>query len=133
MNLEPFRRFIQLREEKAALNAQVKALNEQIEHLAVSLPNLLMDEGLDSINLDGHVLFCKDAAYAKAKGGDYSRLTEALMQHGYQSLCRAGSRDLNTLWNSLIKEGEEIPEWLQEVAEKETDLKLTARKQPKKK
>jgi len=133
MNLEPFRRFIQLREEKTALNAQVKALNEQIEALAVSLPNTLMEEGLDSINLDGHTLFCKDAAYAKAKDGDYHRLTEVLMEHGYQSLCRAGSRDLNTLWNSLQKEDEEIPEWLKEVAEKETDLKLTARKQPKKK
>ena len=131
LNLDPFRRFLQLKADSTRLAKEKKAVDEQITALSEALPDVLMANGLETLRLDGMTIHIKDAAYAKAKDGDYTALSKELIRHGYGSLVVVGSRALNTLWTGLVKEGEEIPEWLQAVAERESNPKLQARKSKK--
>lgn len=134
IDLEPFRRFVELNNELREIRAREKELATQVDEMALALPSILIENGVQSLPLDGFTLYPADTGWASPKeGSDYEEISQVLINEGYGSLVRIGSRQLNTLWNDLADDEGAVPEWLSGVAEKAPRIKLRMRKQPKKK
>ena len=102
---------------KKALEADLKALNAQIEDLDQALSDSMMDAELDKFTLNGSTFYITTRLFASPKNGEKEELFEVLRANGYGSLVTE-TVNANTL-ASFVKEqiasnDDVLPEWLEE-------------------
>lgn len=72
---------LQLRDQKATLNADLKELNTTLTEKEARLCGLLQDGGIQSLNRNGWVLYLSRDMKVRASGGDREALVKTLMDN----------------------------------------------------
>lgn len=104
-----------LREQKKALEAQAKALGNEIDVLDLQLSDAMTEVELDRFSRNGSTFYLKSRLFASPTAGRRDEMIFALKKNGYGSLVTE-TVNANTLV-SFIKEqreitGEDVPAWL---------------------
>ena len=109
-NMEKVRRAIELRRRKKALNAQLKTVNAELEKLDESLMSGFLDEGVDSIKIDGVTLYPMKRIWAGLRGEreDAARMFLASPPElGLRGVLTANSQSLSKVVRDRMKAAEE--------------------------
>ena len=106
-----------MKEEKKALDAQVKEMGAEIEKLDLQLSDAMAEAELDRFSRNGNTFYLSTRLYASPIAGKKDALFEALEENGFGSLITR-TVNANTL-SSFVKEqmaenDDEVPEWLTE-------------------
>lgn len=130
----PFRKLLELRDEKKRLAAAATNVEEQITELQVKLTDALLEAGMPSmsVNHEGrrYTIFPTTKVRARAKDGDTASLHAALRDHGFGELVKptVNANSLASLVAEFTADEEPIPEWLSDVITTYDDNKMSARK-----
>ena len=106
------------KERKKDLDAQVKAVNAEIEQLDRDLSDAMTEQELDKFTRNGSTFYLNSRLFASPAAGRKEELFEALKKNGYGSLATE-TVNANTL-ASFCKEQiatneDELPAWLSDV------------------
>lgn len=114
----------ELRDKKKALDAEQKALNEQIEAREQELVQLMTDEECQSFKRNGTLFTVVTKEYPAAVPDRKSELYDLMKQKGFEHLFTINSQTLSATVKELKSNNDDImPEWLEgliKVAEKTT-------------
>ena len=104
-----------LQEEKKALEANVKALGDEIADLDNQLSDAMAEAELDRFSRGGCTYYLKSRLFASPIAGCKDEMMQALKDHGCDTMV-VETVNVNTL-ASYIKEqreatGEDVPAWL---------------------
>ncbi len=78
MNSTQLREFVSLENRKKELDAQLKAVNQQLVELEELLVPQFVEDGVQNITCDGRVVYLRTDVYASAKDGDREAVVAAL-------------------------------------------------------
>lgn len=87
MNIEIFRQYLTLKDRKAALDAEMKEVNERLAFFENLILEEFVDNGIDSLRVDGRLVFPKQQMFASLP---------ALTHEVKQGLMAEGAADLIT-------------------------------------
>lgn len=104
-----------LHDRKKELEAQAKALGEEIDGLDTELSDAMTEAELDRFTRNGNTFYLRSRLFASPAAGRRDEMIAALKENGFGSLVTE-TVNANTL-ASFIKEqreitGEDIPSWL---------------------
>lgn len=103
------------KELKKDLEAQVKAVNAEIEQLDLALSDAMAEQEVERFSRNGNTFYLNTRLFASSAAGRKDELVQTLKDNGYGSLV-VETVNANTL-ASFVKEqkaanGDEIPPWL---------------------
>lgn len=106
------------RDRKKELDAAVKENNAHIAELDTALSDLMAEQEVDKFSRNGTTFYLNSRLYASPAAGRKDELMQTLKDKGYGSIV-VETVNANTL-ASFVKEqkamnGDEIPEWLDDV------------------
>lgn len=114
----------ELRDKKKAMDAEQKALNEQIEAREQELVQLMTDEECQSFKRNGTLFTVVTKEYPAAVPDRKAELYDLMKQKGFEHLFTINSQTLSATVKELKSNNDDImPEWLEgliKVAEKTT-------------
>jgi len=132
MTLDPgFAKFAELTAAKRELEAELAGLKSELAELNERLPDLMVEQGIDKITVDGYTLYPSSRNWARAKAGSEQALKDALEARGFGDIVKPNSVSLSALWNDYDGGDEGVPEWLSEITEINTKITLKARRAAK--
>lgn len=131
MNLEPFKEFAELTRQKKEIEGELKPIKARIGELSETLVSIMIEEQVPKMEVDGFTLSMRTETYVGITNevdNATRQLSDLLIEHGFDSIVKPGTRDLKSLVKSFSDEGEEVPEWLSPLLKTSTETKLSARK-----
>ncbi len=106
------------RDRKKDLDAEIKAVNAEIEQLDQELSDAMADQEVEQFSRNGSTFYLNTRLFASPAAGRKDELMQKLKDNGYGSIVTE-TVNANTL-ASFVKEqraanGDEIPGWLADV------------------
>lgn len=130
MNIDLFKRYSELIDQKKSSNEQLKDVNEQLALLEPQLVEELLNAGVDKISVDGNTFYSYSKIFPKFLVEDKFVVVEALKQSNLASLCpeTINNARFRAYLQELYDNGENVPEQLQAYVEFNPVPKLGRRK-----
>lgn len=120
-----------LKERKSEIEAELKAVNEQIDGVTTEMVDMMVSEELTSFNRNGVSFSMVVQEFPSAVPDNKQELYERMKEQGYEHLFSINSRTLQATVKELIENNDgALPDWLGgliQVAEKST-IRLTKSK-----
>jgi chromosome segregation ATPase len=119
------------KDRKKELDAQLKETNAEIMELDTALSDLMAEQEVDKFSRNGNTFYLHSRLFASPAAGRKDELMQALKDNGYGSIV-VETVNANTL-ASFVKEqkamnGDEIPDWLDEVVSSYEKVSVGVRK-----
>lgn len=103
----PLKRLLTLNAEKDALEAQLKAVNAERDHITQSILDRWSEDGTQSIKLDGKTVYLRRSIYAKVL--DREHVAEAMREAGLDSMLTPNTNTLSAWLREKEENGEPLP------------------------
>ncbi len=110
MNTERIKRFVELENEKAALQTKLKAIADEQEKLSNAILEDFVTDEIDSIKLNGRTVFIKETIFAKISSKEEA--IKALREAGLDDFITEGynTNTISAYVREKEKQGEPLPE-----------------------
>ena len=109
LDTDSFRKFVELDERKKMLEADLKAVKEDIAHQESFLIENLIDNDMGKISISGKTCYIRDYTFARLKSRNEA--IDILKATGYDDYVKENinSQSISKLVRDLIKEDGELP------------------------
>lgn len=98
MDIEQIRKFLDLRDEISALEKKVKALKAERDAVSEDILGQLVQEGVQSVNVDNNTVYVHTTCYASASGPEAAAVAS---EEGLAALCGVQPSKLRALVNEM--------------------------------
>ena len=121
MNTENLKQFLALQQERAEIEARDKELAAQLACLEKQILTEFERTGINSVSIDGKVLFLYRKLVSRAKDGDKGRLIKAMRECGMAEYVKDdptyNTQSVEAWVRAQLDEGQPLPEPLKEALE----------------
>jgi hypothetical protein len=109
VNIENLREFVALEKKKAELNREIKQTQKALDALDTLLTQQLLDDGVQSVNVDGRTVYLRRDLYASALDGDRAAVVQALKDSGLSQYVseQYNTNSLSAYVREVVREAEE--------------------------
>lgn len=134
LDMDDVRRFIELTEKKRELDAEIRALNEQLGELDERLQEGFVQDGVDKITADGFTVYIRKQFWASVAGRDALGKTESTLRaidvlraNGLSHMVTLGTQSVSSLFRDEEAVAE-LPPDVREAFEVTEKVKVCARR-----
>ena len=120
--------YIDLVQRKRDLDAQSRALGEQIDAIEEELLDDWTEAGRSSETVNGYTVYLAHRDWATPRDGDRGRVVAALEALGMRDMVTYNTNSLSSWWKERGEQGEEVPPILAEAVDLTTKWSLNVRK-----
>ena len=132
LNMERLKEFVEKDARKQALKRELNQLNKELNELEPELLESFAEEGVESIKVDGRIVFLHRQIWAQVVGGACNRplAVEALKRAGLSDFVSENfnSNQLSAYMRELERNGEPLPEEFDGILEANEKFSLRTRK-----
>jgi hypothetical protein len=118
MNLDIFRYYLELKNKKALIEAELDDIKTNMEALSVRINDELVDNGIDNIKLDGYTIYPKLQLYASAQLTPENK--PLFVEHGLGDMIKEtiNGNSMSAYVREFMKDSQmtidQLPEWLRD-------------------
>lgn len=128
--VDHLKRYTELVSRKRELEAELRALQDEINGLEPVLVEQMLEAGVQHLRLNGQTVYLQQEIWASPVDGDYDRLCDALERAGLGDMVvrRVHNNTLSAWVRELRKVGEEMPEEVKPYIKVSETYRLRVRK-----
>lgn len=128
--LDQVKRYAELIARKRELEAELRAIQDQLNVMEPGLVEAFIDAGIQHLRLNGQTLYLQQEIWASPVDGDYDSLCDALERAGLGDMVvrRVHHNTLSAWVRELRKAGEEMPEEVKPYLKVSETYRLRVRK-----
>lgn len=119
MNTENIKNFLALQKEREDLEKRDKELGAQLAYLEKQILTEFEQTGVNSVTIDGKVVFLYRKLVSRAKDGDKGRLIKAMRECGMEDYIKDeptyNTQSVEAWVRAQLDEGQEIPAALKDA------------------
>lgn len=107
MDVDLVKRFVGLRQRKAALQAELKEVKDELDGIGSDLVEQFLQDGIQNINMDGQTVYIRRRVWARIdKANDPEFIYETLKNHDMDHMMTVNSNSLA----AYVREQEQLYE-----------------------
>ena len=109
IDTEVLRKFKELREQKTALNSELREVNEQLDQYTNAITEMFATDGIDSIKVDGKTIYKRNQIWAKIEDGKKEQAMEILEKLGFDDMISLSWQRLSAFVREHIENDAPLP------------------------
>lgn len=122
MDMQKIDKYVEMRQQKDAINRQLKDLNAKIEEVEVELIEELENDGIQTVKTqDGITVTTYIQSFARAV--DKEALVNWMLDEDFDSMLTVNARTLTAFYNDRLKNNESLPPGVEQYTKSKISLR----------